>query len=387
MEKIYSSMENINAKITEIKLFKYNVEAVRKFSFGVWTSRQHIFIAVKTKEHTGYAENIITINEPNVSLDDFKAWSEALVGLTVTEALLKLRENLGIWRDRYTEMTELALVDLAAREKHMSALELLGLEERHSVPGAYVILNDDPEFVSRKTKEAVDKGISAVIKVKLFGKIDVDLAVIKAVRRFTKRGETQLIGDVNTGYRCKGDERSVDEIANDLKLLYEAGLDACEDPADLTVSEWVELQSKVKPLSLIPDAIMRPSWESIKFIVKGMGDIYNIHPGSAGSLLDAITLAKKVKSLGAELMLGDDSLVGPACTCWQQLAIALGACWVEATEKEEDSDRFFDCVLHSDTDSSVNPIKYESSNNGFGLMLDEEKLASYCMETVIVKER
>lgn len=44
-------------------------------------------------------------------------------------------------------------------------------------------------------------------------------------------------------------------------------------------------------------------------------------------------------------------------------------------------------MLHSDIDSSVNPIKYESSNNGFGLMLDEEKLASYCMETVIVKER
>ncbi len=385
MVQLNESLLGITNKIVEVKLFKYNVEAIRKFSFGTWTSRQHIFIAIKTNENTGYGENIITINTPDVSLDEWQSWSEQLIGLSISDAFQKIRANLGIWRDRYTEMAEMALLDLAGKERKVSALSLLGLHERHEVNGVPVILNDDPDFVAEKTQEAVDQKIAQIIKIKLFGDLEIDLAVIRAAKKRAPRETSYLIGDVNTGYRREGESAGIDEIADDLKRLYEAGLDACEDPAALSVDEWVELQGKVKPLSLIPDVIMRPSWESVKFIKKGMGDFYNIHPGSAGSILDALELAGKIESLGAKLMFGDDSLVGPACTGWQQLAMAMNASWVEAIEKTEDSDGFLNSVISCNTDSSRNPIALDEKVNGFGLVLDEKKLATACMEVRTVR--
>ena len=159
-----------------------------------------------------------------------------------------------------------------------------------------------------------------------------------------------------------------------MKSLREAGLDACEDPAFLSREEWVALQSQVSPLELIPDYPMRPSRRSIKEICQGMGGIYNIHPDSAGSIVDAVVLARRIKDLGAGLMIGDDSLTGPSASIWQQLAYGLGAQWVEATEKREESDYFYRCVRSLATDSSKNPIEI-TLKDGFGIDLDEEKLA------------
>ena len=105
-----------------------------------------------------------------------------------------------------------------------------------------------------------------------------------------------------------------------------------------------------------------------------MGEIYNIHPDSAGSIADAVVLARRIKDLGAGLMIGDDSLVGPSATIWQQLAWGLGARWVEATEKRKESDFFYRCVKSLATDSSKNPIDIKLKD-GFGIDLDEEKLA------------
>ena len=194
------------------------------------------------------------------------------------------------------------------------------------------------------------------------------------VRKYLSREETYLIGDVNCGYRPEGTEKPLNEIADSMMQLYEAGLDACEDPAFLNLKEWQALQTQVHPLSLIPDYPMRPSRVAQKTIIEGMGDCYNIHPGSAASIFDAISLAGRIRELGADLMIGDDSLVGPGCTIWQQLAIGLSAQWVEATEKEEDSDFYYGCIKQIATDSHTNPIAYDSKCFGFGLYLDEEKL-------------
>ena len=74
-------------------------------------------------------------------------------------------------------------------------------------------------------------------------------------------------------------------------------------------------------------------------------------------------------------MIGDDSLVGPGCTIWQQMAIGLSARWVEATEKEEDSVFYYKCVEQIPTDSHTNPIEFQMDCYGFGIQLDEKKLA------------
>ena len=53
-------------------------------------------------------------------------------------------------------------------------------------------------------------------------------------------------------------------------------------------------------------------------------------------------------------MIGDDSLVGPACSAWQQIAIGVGATWVEANEKKEDSKIYLECLQSAATKKESN---------------------------------
>lgn len=381
------SYQEVKETITEAALYLNQVRATRKFSFGTWTSRQHVFVSIKAGSETGYGENIISVNQPDISLEQWKLWLDELVGMSVGDAITYLRNHLDVWQDRMTEMTEMALVDLWGKIEKKSALELLELSGKDPVCGVYVILSDDMKVVEEKVTYAISCGKTRFIKVKLFGNEDLDCQVIGMVRKYLSRNETYLIGDVNCGYRPEGTEKDLGEIIQSMKRLYEAGLDACEDPAFLGLEEWTKLQEQVHPLSLIPDYPMRPSRIARETIVEGMGDCYNIHPGSAASIIDAISLAERIRQLGADLMIGDDSLVGPGCTIWQQMAIGLSAQWVEATEKEEDSDFYYECVESLPTDSHTNPIAYNANHYGFGIYLNEKKLAEAADQVVYVKKK
>lgn len=379
------SYENVNAVITEAKLYLFQIHATKKFSFGTWTSRQHIFVAIKAGDETGYGENIISVNQPDILLDDWCNWIKELVGQTVGNAIEYLRSHLDTWQDRMTEMVEMCLIDLWGKLEKKNAMELLELPGTEPVCGVYVILSDDLNFIESKVQYAILKEKTRFIKVKLFGREELDCQVINTIRKYLSRSEAYLIGDVNCGYRPEGTQKDLDRIATSLKHLYEVGLDACEDPAFLERGEWMRLQNLVQPLVLIPDYPMRPARKSREEIIGGMGEVYNIHPGTSASIIDAIALAEKIRSLGARLMIGDDSLVGPGCTIWQQLAIGLSAVWVEATEKEIESDFYYDAVIKMATDSSENPINASRTGHGFGIYLDEEKLQSVADKVIIIR--
>lgn len=370
-------------EIEGIRLYLKNVWAKKRFSFGTWLNRQHLIMAIDAGGCTGYAEGIIGVNQPEISLENYQVWSQTLLEQSIDQAIKKVRQNRGKWTECFTEMAEMALLDLGGKINQISAAEILGLKGTKPVYGVYVILSDDPEDVSEKTKWAVAKGKERFIKVKLFGQNQLDCDIIKMVKKNTKQ-QTYLIGDVNGGYCLKDEVVSLEEIAGNLIRLKEAGLDACEDPAYIETEQWVKLQSMVGDLSLIPDYPLRPARESIHKIVPGMGRIYNIHPDSTGSIIDAVALAEKVRSCGAGLMIGDDSLVGPAASVWQQLAIGLEAEWVEATEKEGESDFYYQAVVSIPTDSRVNPIKTLPCH-GFGLYLNEEILTNNTDRRIEIK--
>jgi hypothetical protein len=70
--------------------------------------------------------------------------------------------------------------------------------------------------------------------------------------------------------------------------------------------------------------------------------------------------------------------VGPACSAWQQIAIGVGASWVEAIEKKEDSRSYMGCVLSSATKKQPNGFYTLDPAPGFGLVLDEKRLKDVC---------
>lgn len=384
-DAIVAGLAETKGKVSAIRLYLKHIYAMKHFSFGSWSSRQHVIAAIDAEGHTGYAECIMSVNCPDASLDTWTNYTSCLPGLQVGTALEAVRAKQGLWPEQLVEMLEMALVDLCGKIRHIPANHLLGLTQLHEVCGVHVILSDNLDEVTESANWAKTCGKSRFIKVKLFGNEALDCSVIQAVRACCPAEETYLIGDVNCGYRTEQQSVPLDEIAVHLQKLHDAGLDACEDPAFLDQQEWVQLQNLTAPLELIPDYPMRPSRRSIRDICAGMGSIYNIHPDSAGSIIDAVVLAQRIRDLGAGLMIGDDSLVGPSAAIWQQLAAGLGAKWVEATEKRKESDFYYACVRELATDSSQNPIRIQLKP-GFGIDLDEKKLKSQadCMTTATI---
>lgn len=372
-ERVLKELSQLNVSIEETRLYLKSVDVNQHFSFGIWKNRQHLFLAIRAGGESGYGECVISVNNPDVSLSESYNNIGMLKGLNIKDAFSLLRAKRGVFPENIVEMAEMALIDLAGKCMKKSALDILGLKERKPINGVYVILSDNPDDVAEKTRFAVANKKAEFIKVKLFGDVELDKKIIKAVKDNSETYGTFIIGDVNGGYKNKGEEKTLESIGVRLKALKASGLDACEDPAYISNEEWVKLQRLVPDLPLIPDYPLRPSREAIKTILPGMGGIYNIHPDSSGSIIDAIMLAGKIYETGAELMIGDDSLIGPATTVWQQIAIGLGAKWVEATEKENESKFYYNALKSIPTDSRSNPISVKPCY-GFGIYPDENKM-------------
>ena len=193
-----------------------------------------------------------------------------------------------------------------------------------------------------------------------------------------------ITGDAEGGYFLSPEAPLV-HLAENLKTLHQAGLNACEDPAVLSVEDWRVLQTRVNLLDLIPDKPLQPVWQGLEIIKSGMGRLYNLHPGHMGSLIEVVTLAQRIHDFGARIMVSDDAYIGPGCTIWQYMAIGLGAVWVEAIEKPEESDVFSQCIQIKSTEMKPDGrfgLVYDQATRalrpGFGFQVDVPLLRKLC---------
>ncbi len=358
--------------IERIELYLVNIEKERHFSHGAWNTRQHAMIRISTPAVSGWAELRIAKNNPDIDIREWGGFSRDLVGLTVQDAFAFLVQNRGPdpWSRRVVEAFDMALWDIQGRLSNKPSIELLGLESSSSVPGLFCILEKDKDRVRQQTQTTIEQGLTSHIKLKIFGDAAKDAELVSIVRDVAGPS-TFIIADPNRGY---DQWQSLDELAESLRVLHDNGLNACEDPAALSVPQWVELQSKVDDLILIPDKPLRPAWESIDTVQPGMGKIYNLHPGTMGNLTGMVELIHKIRSWGAKVMIGDDSLVGAACTAWQQIAIGAGAVCVEAIEKPQEDQTFLDCIISKATYKNENGQFVMERRPGFGLEVNASKL-------------
>jgi len=369
--------EVLNKKITKIEFYQYNINIPRYFSFGTWLNRQHIFMKISAGDYYGWSEIPASRNSPNVDLNPWIRYVKQFKGLSIVEAqkLLQSQQVKGLKiAFKYLELMDMGLLDLAGRLQQIPSIELLGLHQKEAVPGLYCILHKDEDKVREEAKKSLEQNLGHHMKFKMYGDLKVDLHLLRIIRHVLGE-DAVVIADVNKGYKKW---KSLEELAEILNTFKENGLNAIEDPAPLTSKQWIALQSLTGDLDLIPDAPMRPAWLGIGKLQKDMGRIVNLHPSTMGSFHHTALLSKKVKEMGAKVMIGDDSLVGPACSTWQQIAIGAGATWVEAIEKEEDSKEYLECVLQSATTKRGDGYYKMDSKPGFGLELDEKRLKTIC---------
>lgn len=377
-------LHNCQEPIESMELYLVQIDAHRHFSFGTWHSRQHLFVGVGSGEQLGWGEEVADLNRPDFDPMEWGNLLQQLKGLSIGSAFAWLNHNEDTLPSRLREMTEMALIDLVGKIRGITAHQLLGLYNTAAVPGLYCLLENDPSVLKTKAEQAKSKGFTTHMKLKLFGNKQLDNQLIEAVRQVYGT-DAYIVGDVNYGYRVQEAE-DLGELAYTLTALANTGLSACEDPAEMKIAQWEQLQRMVKPLDLIPDVLLRPAKLAIMTVKPQMGNIFNIHPGAMGSITDAILLAEKIQSFGGRIMIGDNSLIGPACTVWQQIAIGLGVCWVEAIEKPDELPQFAEWTQRRATFLGPNGLvslassEFPASRNsfGFGLYMDKELLQRSC---------
>lgn len=363
----------LHEKITKIELFRYDINIPRYFSWGTWHNRQHLFIKISSGDFYGWTETPASKNNPDFKPTAWVNYLKQFKGLTLGKAqkLLASEQVLGSKRSlKMLESLDMGLLDLSGRLQNKSAIELLGLTGRNSVPGLYCILDKDKQKVRAEAEKSIEQNLGHHMKFKMYGNEKVDMKLLHTIRDVLG-DEAVVISDVNKGYKKW---QSLDELKSILNRFKDNGLNAIEDPANLKTNQWIELQKMVGDLTLIPDGPMRPAWKGIKTMKPGMGHIYNLHPSTMGSLTHTAQLANKVKEIGAKVMIGDDSLVGPACSAWQQIAIGVYATWVEAIEKKEDSKLYLECLQSTATKKENNGYYSFKPKPGFGVELDTERL-------------
>ena len=158
--------------------------------------------------------------------------------------------------------------------------------------------------------------------------------------------------------------------------LNEVGMDGVEDPSSLNKEELIYLQANVGNLSIVPDHIMRPASKSIKYFDNRMGNFFNLHPNCMGTISEINEISRVIRASKKGIMIGDSSLIGAACTFWQQLAIGNEASWVEAMEKPQEQDAFLKCIDQKATHLNKEGKVEVDFSPGFGLKVNEKKLLS-----------
>lgn len=364
-----------NVKIDRVSLYLVNVKKARNFSHSTWHNRQHVFVKIQSGKHIGWAESLANKNDLNFDIAKWGAFLKELKGMTISEGIEYTRDKFisRNWNAKKSEPVLIALYDILGRIADKPTIELWGLNKRAPVPGLFCILEKDVDQALAQAEIAKKQNLATHVKVKMFGDVQIDLALTVALRKSFGK-DTFLMADANRGYK---QWENLDELATRMKDLHAAGLDAMEDPAELTVSQWIELQKKVGDFALIPDRPMRPAYKALDLFAPDMGVYFNIHPDTMGTIKEAVQLGKKIKSNNRGLMIGDSSLVGPACTFWQQLAIGVGASWVEAIEKPQESTVFQESVKQMSTAiNSQGKVEITKLRPGFGVEMDEVKLKS-----------
>lgn len=362
------------AQIDSIELYFVEVTYQRDFSFGSWPTRLHCCVCVTSGSHSGWGEICLPLydktNEELIATitAKFEPWK----GQNIERAKYLVKARRGNTSDNVLEALDMALVDLDARLHGQSALEYLDLPDDYAVPALTCILQRNIEDAAALAGQLA----TTHLKIKLFGDNVHDYNLIMAVRKVIPK-DCYLVGDVNMGYAPgKQFQPYSEDIVRALTNLHDAGLNACEDPANLSWENLERLQHALPDMAIIPDEHMRPSYKVVEFITPVQGHIYNLHPNCMGSLTETVHLAQRICRAGAKVMIGDSSLIGPACAAWQQVACGLKAEWCEALEKPVESTAFTDCILSTPMETLPDGRRCIARHClGFGLEVDKQQLA------------
>ena len=189
---------------------------------------------------------------------------------------------------------DLALYDLAAKQAGLPLYAYLGGEKR-SFATDFTLWLDTPERMAAAAR-AYQQGGAVVLKMKVGTSREEDVARVQAVRSAVGP-EMPLRIDANQGW----DE---DTAAGILRELAGCNIEFCEQP--VAYRDFAAL-ARVRAASSIPimaDESLLDQVDAARLAAMGACDLFNIKPGKAGGLHNALAIEAIARQAGIPCMVG-----------------------------------------------------------------------------------
>lgn len=219
---------------------------------------------------------------------------------TMTTALAGVREGLerGMTRAELQQAlpaggarnaADCALWELEAKREGVPVWKLAGLPEPRPLLTTFTLGADDPAVMAEGARAYAD---ALALKLKLTGELDLDIARVRAVR--AARPECWIGVDANQGFRA-------DELDPLVAVLVECGIALLEQP--LARGREADLDGFNSPIPIAADESAL-TLADVDGLV-GRFQTVNIKLDKCGGLTEAIAIARRARTLGLDVMVGN----------------------------------------------------------------------------------
>lgn len=303
-------MEEI--RIERIVIDECRTPARMRFSYGAASTQTFAVCRVLADGIEGHGECQGGLG------DEAETVARALVGKDAhgLDGLLPAgaRDNVE-GRSGMLEMFSMALCDLVGKAHGLPMHVLLGGARRRRVPLMPCVFSDGADEAARIAQGFLDQGFKA-LKVKLFGDIEGDCAIVCAIREIMPDGFLQ--GDANLGYK------GIDAGREAMKRLGEAGLTVAEDPFEGSFEDYAAVTREYDQPRVMLDAPSR-GWNGIhQSCALHAAHIINLHPNCQGPFSEILGRAAVAQAAGIPVMVGGTGYPGVGSYPHAHLASVVG---------------------------------------------------------------
>lgn len=196
-------------KIERVDVFPVSVPLYKPLKMAVATVHERTCIVVRITTDdgvVGLGEAVVTLYFSGESLASSAylirdVFGPLLVGRDPTDlyAIRKLMRKIAVHNNGARAAVEMALHDITAKAAGMPLFQFYGGRSREAVPTIWHVSGGDPASNAEDAARAVREEGYRLVKVKVGGDVDVDIAKVHAVREAVG-SEVMLLPDANQGW-------------------------------------------------------------------------------------------------------------------------------------------------------------------------------------------
>ena len=278
----------------------------------------------------------------------------------------------------YTKaMIESAMLDIMGRKLGVPVYQLLGGAMRDRIPICHSVGIAPPDDAARCAADVVADGIQW-LQVKVPGEPDVDLAIIKAIRKEVG-DDINIFPDINRGYR------NIKPAINVINAMYgEANICAVEQPTE--GSDAMAAITRAVDVPVIVDEGCWSPQDASEVVRRNSADVISIYFTKAGGLYRSMEIGAIARGAGLPVNVNGSLEGGVGNAANLHLSAALdgvvlpGVITINTLEGREQTK--VGGVFYKD-DVITEPFEYADgalkipTGPGLGVELDPDKIERY----------